>query len=138
MKNIIYIGAAILAAYAIKKGYDFYKSGTTLDLEVTDIDLINFKFKIRFINAGNSDIKIDSCLNTIYLNNNKIGTAKNLNGFTIRAKSESEVSFDIQTSILTGALSILSTLKNKDKNTIIKIDSVINASGLIINKTTTI
>ena len=97
---------------------------------------MGFKIRVRFINVGNAALKVDSCLNTIYVNDTKIGTAKNLNGFTLDANGEKSVWFDIQTSILTGALAITNLIKSGKTQPIIKIVSVINASGLIINKTT--
>lgn len=136
--KIIYILAAVLAAYGVKKLYDLKGSSANLDIEITDVDFTAFRFKIRFINVGNSSLKVDSCLNTIYVNDTKIGTAKNLKGFTIDKNGESEVWFDIQTSILTGAFAVLELFKNGAKKPTIKIDTIINASGLIINKKTII
>jgi LEA14-like dessication related protein len=136
--KIIYILAAVLAAYGVKKLYDLKGSSANLDIEITDVDFTSFRFKIRFINVGNYNLKVDSCLNTIYVNDTKIGTAKNLKGFTIDKNGESEIWFDIQTSILTGAFAVLELFKNGAKKPTIKIDTIINASGLIINKKTII
>jgi LEA14-like dessication related protein len=136
MKYIIYIGAAVLAAYGFKKLYDVKGSTANLDLEIVDYDMNNFKIKARFINVGNSSLKVSSYLGTVYINNTKIGTVKNLNGFTIDEASEKEVNFDIQTSILTGGLATIQLLMGGFMKPVIKIDSVINANGLIINKTT--
>lgn len=138
MKYIFYIGAAVLAAYGIKKIYDVKGSTANLDLEIIDVDINNFKVKARFINVGNSSLKVTSYLGTIYIDNTKVGTVKNLNGFTLEANAEKEVSFDIQTSILTGSLAVIQLLMKGFKKPDIKIDSVINANGLIINKTTVI
>jgi len=136
MKYILYIGAAVLAAYGFKKFYNVKGSTTNLDVEIVDVDLTSFKIKIRFINVGNAKLKVDSALNTIYVNDTKVGTAKNLNGFTLEPHSEKEVSFDIQTSILTGSMAVLQLIKNGRNNPAIKIVSVFNSNGLIINKTT--
>ena len=136
MKYILYIGGAVLLAYGVKKAYDMTKSTGSLDIEIVDVDLTKFKIKLRFINVGNGKIKVDSALNTIYVNDTKIGTAKNLTGFILDAHSEKEVNFDIQTSILTGAMAGLELIKNGRNKPIIKIVSVFNSNGLIINKTT--
>jgi LEA14-like dessication related protein len=138
MKYIFYIGAAALLAFGVKKIYDIKGSTANLDLEIVDVDLSNFKVKARFINVGNSSLKVSSYLGTIYIDNTKVGTIKNLDGFTINENSEKEVSFDVQTSILTGGLATIQLLLSGFKKPTIKIDSVINASGLIINKTTVI
>lgn len=138
MKYIIYIGAAVLAAYGFKKLYDVKGSTANLDFEIVDVDINNFKVKGRFINVGNSNLKVTSYLGTVYIDNTKIGTLKNLNGFTLEANAEKEVFFDIQTSILTGGMAAIQLLMKGFKKPLIKIDSVINANGLIINKTTVI
>ena len=138
MKYIIYIGAAVLAAYGFKKLYDVKGSTANLDFEIVDYDMTNFKVKARFINVGNSNLKVTSYLGTVYINDTKIGTLKNLNGFTLEANAEKEVSFDIQTSILTGGLASIQLLMGGFVKPVIKITSVINANGLIINKTTVI
>lgn len=136
MKYILYIGAAVLAAYGVKKVYNLKGSTANLDIEIVDVNLTNFSVKVRFINVGNSNLKIESYLGTVYINNTKMGTLKNLNGFTIEATSEKEINLDIQTSILTGTLAAVELIKSGREKQDIKIVSVINANGLIINKTT--
>lgn len=133
----ILIAAVILGlGYTGYKIYTYSNSVENLELEIIDADLINFNFTVRFMNLGNSPIKVNAVTNQIFANGEKVGSASNLKGFTINSRSEKSVKFDITSGLMGGTNILLGLLKNGRSKPKITIETAINVKGVIVKKTT--
>jgi len=137
MKNI-YIAAGLIAAgYIAYTLYQKKQSVDALTFDVVGVDLINMKISIEFSNIGNSDLVVTAVGNNIFVDNILIGDANKYGSFTIKKTAKTKVDFNVSLSA-TGGISYLSSLFKGIKTPTIKIDSTINANGILFTKTTNI
>jgi LEA14-like dessication related protein len=136
MKQIIILASVLSAAFIGYKIYTYSNSVENLELEIVDADLINFNFTVRFMNLGNSPIKVNAVTNQIFANGDKVGSASNLKGFTINSRSEKSVKFDITSGLIGGTNILLGLLKNGRSMPKITVETAINVKGVIVKKTT--
>jgi len=138
MKNI-YIAAGVIAAAYF--GYMLYQKKQSIDavtFDIVDFDLQNLKLTVDFTNVGNSTINVTAVQNQVYVNDSLVGTANRLASFTINKSSNSKVKFDIKASAVGGITALLNLFKNHNEMPKIRIETTINANGMLFNKTTNI
>jgi LEA14-like dessication related protein len=138
MKNI-YIAAGVIAAAYF--GYMLYQKKQSIDavtFDIVDFDLQNLKLTVDFTNVGNSTINVTAVQNQIYVNDSLVGTANRLASFSINKSSNTKVKFDIKASAVGGITALLNLFKNHNEMPKIRIETTINANGMLFNKTTNI
>lgn len=137
MKNIYIAAGVIVAAYF---GYSLYQKKQSVDavtFDITDVDISAMKLTIVFTNVGNSTLNVSAVQNQVFVNGNMVGTANKLSSFSINKTSNSKVVFDITPSLTGGISAIYSLFKDGGKPAI-RIETTINANGILFNKTTNI
>jgi len=138
MKNI-YIAAGVIAAAYF--GYMLYQKKQSIDavtFDIVDFDLQNLKLTVDFTNVGNSTINVTAVQNQVYVNDSLVGTANRLASFSINKSSNTKVKFDIKASAVGGITALLNLFKNHNEMPKIRIETTINANGMLFNKTTNI
>jgi uncharacterized membrane protein YebE (DUF533 family) len=136
MKNVFIAAGIVAAAYFAYTMYQKKQSVDTISFDIVDVDLAMMNITIDFTNVGNSDLNVTAVKNDIYVNGNLVGLANKLSAFTINKTANTKVVFKIVPSI-TGGISALLSLFNQTKPAI-KIETTINANGLLFTKTTNI
>jgi len=138
MKNI-YIAAGVIAAAYF--GYMLYQKKQSIDavtFDIVDFDLQNLKLTVDFTNVGNSTINVTAVQNQVYVNDSLVGTANRLASFSVNKSSNTKVKFDIKASAVGGITALLNLFKNHNEMPKIRIETTINANGMLFNKTTNI
>jgi LEA14-like dessication related protein len=137
MKNIFIAAGVIVAAYF---GYTLYQKKQSVDavtFDITDVNIATMKLTIVFTNVGNSTLNVSAVQNQVFVNGAMVGTANKLSSFSINKTSNSTIVFDIIPS-LTGGISALYSLFKAGGKPAIRIETTINANGILFNKTTNI
>jgi LEA14-like dessication related protein len=137
MKNYLIAAGVVAAAYF---GYTLYQKKQSIDavtFDIVDVDLAAMKIAILFNNIGNSNLNVTAVRNEIYVDGNMVGEANKMSAFTINKQSDSKVVFDFKPSISGGLSYLLGLLKGVVKPAI-RIETTINANGLLFTKTTNI
>jgi hypothetical protein len=137
MKNYLIAAGVIAAAYFGWNLYQKKQSVEAVTFDIVDVDLASMKMSILFTNIGNSTLNVTAVQNQIFVNGNMIGTANKLSAFSILKTANSKIVFDITPSLLGGVSALLSLFKDGAKPAI-RIETTINANGILFNKTTNI
>ena len=132
MKQFLIAAALLAAGYGGYRLYTYYNSATTLDVQIVNADLSKQTITVRFLNLGNSPVKVNSVKNTILANDSYLATASNLKGFTIPERGQTDVKFDLQAGL--GSIAGLLQLGKKKLSVITEI----NVKGSIIKLTNNI
>jgi hypothetical protein len=138
MKNI-FIGAGIIAAgYFGFKAYQKKQSIDNVSFDVTDVDLAAMKLKVRFTNIGNANLNITAVQNKVYANDIFVGSADKMSAFSIAKSANTSIDFTLVPSLV-GGLSVLGSMFTTGAAIPkIRIETTINANGILFNKTTNI
>lgn len=136
MKQILIAAVLLGTAFVGYKTYTYFTSATNLEIEIVDADLLNFNFTVRFMNVGNSPVKVNAVTNQIFANGEKVGSASNLKGFTINSRSQKDVKFDVTSGLMGGTNILLGLIKNGRNKPKISIETAINVKGAIVKKLT--
>jgi len=138
MKNIYIAAGVVAAAYFGYMLYQKKQSINAVTFDIVDFDLQNLKLTVDFTNVGNSTINVTAVQNQVYVNDSLVGTANRLASFSINKSSNTKVKFDIKASAVGGITALLSLFKNGREMPKIRIETTINANGMLFNKTTNI
>jgi len=138
MKNIYIAAGVVAAAYFGYMLYQKKQSINAVTFDIVDFDLQNLKLTVDFTNIGNSTINVTAVQNQVYVNDSLVGTANRLASFSINKSSNTKVKFDIKASAVGGITALLSLFKNGREMPKIRIETTINANGMLFNKTTNI
>jgi len=138
MKNI-FIGAGIIAiAYF---GFTFYQKKQSINqvsFDVVDVDLVGMNLSVLFTNVGNSTLNITAVQNKVFVNDIYVGSADKLSAFTILKTANSKIDFKITPSLVGGLNALRDLFMTGGAVPKIRIETTINANGILFNKTTNI
>jgi len=138
MKNIFIAAGIIAAAYF---GYTLYQKKQSVDnvsFDVVDVDLVTMKLSVLFTNIGNATLNVTAVQNKVYVNDTYVGSADKLSSFVILKSANTKVDFKITASIVGGLNALGNLLGNNAAMPKIRIETTINANGILFNKTTNI
>lgn len=138
MKKYLIAVGIIAAAYL---GYNFYQKKQSIDnvdFDIVDVDLLGLNIKVLFTNIGNSTLNVTAVENKIYVDNSFIGTANRLSSFSIEKTANTTVEFKLTPSILGGVNALAGLFKTGGAMPKIRVETTINANGILFNKTTNI
>ena len=137
MKNYLIAAGVIVAAYF---GYTLYSKKQSIDavsFDITDFDLAKQTLSITFTNVGNSTLNVTAVQNQVFVNDSMVGTANKFSSFIINKTANTTVKFDLKPSVVGGLSAIYSMFTESGKPKI-RIETTINANGVLFNKTTNI
>lgn len=136
-KYFIAIGV-IAAAYL---GFTFYQKKQSMDninFDVVDIDLVGMSIKVLFTNVGSSNLNVTAVENKVYVDDTYIGSANRLSSFIINKSANTTIDFKLTASIVGGLNALKNLFKVGATTPKIRIETTINANGILFNKTTNI
>lgn len=134
MKNIFIAAGVVAAAYFAYTLYQKKQSVDNITFDIVDVDIAMMNLSINFTNIGNSTLNVTAVQNQVFVNDNLVGSANKLSAFSIQKTANTKVVFKIVPSV-TGGISALMSLF-KDEKPSIRIETTINANGVLFNKTT--
>lgn len=134
MKNIFIAAGVVAAAYFAYTLYQKKQSVDNITFDIVDVDIAMMNLSINFTNIGNSTLNVTAVQNQVFVNDNLVGSANKLSAFSIEKTANTKVVFKIVPSV-TGGISALMSLF-KDEKPAIRIETTINANGVLFNKTT--
>jgi hypothetical protein len=138
MKNIFIAAGLIAVAYF---GFSFYQKKQSIDnvsFDVVDVDLVTMKLSVLFTNIGSATLNISAVQNKVYVGDTYIGSADKLSAFSIMKSANTKVDFNITASIVGGLNTLRNLFNSGGAIPKIRIETTINANGVLFNKTTNI
>ena len=138
MKKYLIAVGVIAAAYL---GYNFYQKKQSIDdvdFDIIDVDLLGLSIKVLFTNIGNSTLNVTAVENKIYVNNAFVGTANRLSSFSIEKTANTTVEFKLTPSLIGGVNALAGMFAAGAVMPKIRVETTINANGILFNKTTNI
>lgn len=138
MKKYLIAAGIIAAAYL---GYTFYQKKQSIDnvdFDIIDVDLVNMNLKVLFTNVGNSTLNVSAVENKIYVDNVFVGNANRLSSFSIAKTANTTVDFKLTASIAGGLNALNNLFRSGGAVPKIRVETTINANGILFNKTTNI
>jgi hypothetical protein len=138
MKNI-FIGAGIIAVAYF--GFALYQKKQSIDqvsFDVVDVDLIKMNLSVLFTNIGNSNLNVTAVQNKVFVNDIFVGSANKLSAFSIVKTANSKIDFKITPSLVGGINALGDLFTTGVAVPKIRIETTINANGILFNKTTNI
>lgn len=138
MKNIFIAAGIVAAAYF---GYTLYQKKQSVDnvsFDVVDVDLVSMNLSVLFTNIGNATLNVTAVQNKVYVNDTYVGSADRLSSFTILKSANTKVDFKITASIVGGLNALRGLFQSGGDIPKIRIETTINANGILFNKTTNI
>lgn len=138
MKNIFIAAGIVAAAYF---GYTLYQKKQSVDnvsFDVVDVDLVSMNLSVLFTNIGNATLNVAAVQNKVYVNDTYVGSADRLSSFVILKSANTKIDFKITASIVGGLNALRGLFQSGGAITKIRIETTINANGILFNKTTNI
>lgn len=138
MKNIFIAAGIVAAAYF---GYTLYQKKQSVDnvsFDVVDVDLVSMNLSVLFTNIGNATLNVTAVQNKVYVNDTYVGSADRLSSFVILKSANTKIDFKITASIVGGLNALRGLFQSGGAITKIRIETTINANGILFNKTTNI
>lgn len=138
MKNIFIAAGIVAAAYF---GYTLYQKKQSVDnvsFDVVDVDLVSMNLSVLFTNIGNATLNVTAVQNKVYVNDTYVGSADRLSSFVILKSANTKIDFKITASIVGGLNALRGLFQSGGDIPKIRIETTINANGILFNKTTNI